>query len=126
MSSCVRRPGLLLVITMQPLVLVFGIQLAGLFEHPTFSVGVIGWLIRGAMDLTRAVEYAVQTGRARSTSFEWLFPLTGFRASESGINCRILCIVAVNAVLVFVAMRPAIVVLGIRIARALVYIIATS
>ena len=54
------------------------------------------------------------------------FPLTGFRASESGINCRILSIVAVNATLVLVATRPAIVVLGIRITRALGHVIATS
>ena len=36
------------------------------------------------MYLARAVEYSVQIGRTRSSSFEWLFPLTGFRASESG------------------------------------------
>ena len=92
LSSCVRWPGLLLIVAMQPLFLVFGIQLAGLLEHPAFSVGVIGSLI----------EYAVQTGRARIASFEWLFLLTGFRAFESGIDCRILGIVAVNAALVFV------------------------
>ena len=74
---------------MQPLFLVFGIQLAGLFEHPAFSVGVIGWLIGGAVNLTRAIEYAVQTRQAWIASFERLFPLTGFRATESGINCRV-------------------------------------
>ena len=42
------------------------------------------------MDLTRAIQYAIQTGRSRSISFKWLFPLTGSRASESGIDCRIL------------------------------------
>ena len=56
----------------------------------------------------------VQTGRARSASFEWLFLLTGFRAFESSIDCRILGIVAVNAALMFVATLPAIAVLGIR------------
>ena len=39
---------------------------------------MIGWLIGGAMNLTRAIEYAVQTGRARIASFERIFPLTGF------------------------------------------------
>ena len=72
---------LLLIVAMQPLFLVFGIQLAGLLEHPAFSVGVIGWLIGGAVNLTRAIEYAVQTGRARIASFERLFPLTGLRAT---------------------------------------------
>ena len=77
------------------------------------------------MYLAQAVEYLVQTGWALSISFEWLFPLTGFRASESGINCRILSIVAVNAALLLVAMRPATAVLGIRITRALGHVITT-
>ena len=55
------------------------------------------------MNLTRAIEYAVQTGRARSASFKWLFPLTGFRAFESGIDYRILSIFTVNATLMLVA-----------------------
>ena len=69
------------------------------------------------MYLARAIEYSVQIGRALSISFEWLFPLTGFRASESGIHCRILTIVAVKAAFVFVATRPAITVLEIRTVR---------
>ena len=52
LSSGVLRPGLLLIVAMHPLFLVFGIQLAGMFEHPSFSVGVVGWLIGGAVDLT--------------------------------------------------------------------------
>ena len=88
---------------MQPLVLVFGIQLAGLLEYPTFSVGVIGWHFGDAVNLTRAIEYAVQTGQARIASFERLFPLTGFRATVSGIDCRVFGVVAVVAVLVSVA-----------------------
>ena len=94
--------GLLLIAAMQPLFLVFGIQLAGLLEHPAFSVGVIGWLIGGAVNLTRAIEYAVQTGRARIASFERLLPLTGFRAAESGIDYRVFGVVAVVAALVSV------------------------
>ena len=65
---------------MQPLFLVFGIQLAVLFEHPAFSVGVVGWFIGGAVNLTRMIEYAVQDGWAR------IFPLTGFRATKSGLT----------------------------------------
>ena len=52
LSPSVRTLGLLVIITVQPLVLVFGIQLAGLFKYPTFFVGVVGWFIRGAVDLT--------------------------------------------------------------------------
>ena len=68
------------------------------------------------MYLTRAVEYSVQIGRARSSSFKWLLPLTGFGASESGVDCCILITVAVNAALVFVSTQPAVVVLFIRTA----------
>ena len=78
------------------------------------------------MNLTRAIEYTIQTGRARHTLFKWLFPLTGFRAFESGIDCRILGIVAVNAALLLVVTRPATTVPGIRITRVLGHIVATS
>ena len=113
LSSCVRWPGLVLVVAMQPLFLVFGIQLAGLFEHPAFSVGVVGWFIGGAVNLARTIEYAVQAGRARIASFERLFPLTGLRATESGIDCRVFGFVAVVAALVSVATWPAVAIFGI-------------
>ena len=103
LSPSVRTPGLLVVIDVQPLVLFFSIQLAGLFEHPAISVSVIGWFIGGAVNLARAVEYAVQTGRSRIVSFEWLLPLTGFGVAESGIDCRILSIVSIVSMLVSVA-----------------------
>ena len=63
---------------------------------------MVGWLVGGAMYLTRAIEYTVQAGQTRRTLFEWLFPLTGL-AFESGIDYRILSIFAVNAALMFVA-----------------------
>ena len=113
LSSCVRRPGLLLVVAMQPLFLVFGIQLAGLFEHLAFSVGVVGWFIGGAMNLTRAIEYAVQTGRARIASFERLFPMTGCRVTESGIDCCVYGVIAVVAALVSIATWSAVAIFGI-------------
>ena len=71
------------------------------------------------MYLAQAVEYLVQTGQALSFSFEWLFPLTGFVALESGINCRILVAIVVNAALLFVPTRPVTFVFGIRITRVL-------
>ena len=113
LSSCVRWPGLLLVIAMQPLVPIFGIQLVGLLEHPSFSVGVVGQFIGGAVNLTRMIEYAVQAGRARIASFERLFPLTRFRATESGIDCHVLGVVAVVAALVSVATWSAVTIFGI-------------
>ena len=100
LSSSVRTPGLLVIIAVQPLVLILGIYLAGLFEHPAISVSVIGRFIRGAVNLARAVEYAVQTGRSRIVSFERLLPLTGFGVVESGIDYRILRILAIISTLV--------------------------
>ena len=113
LSSCVRRPRILVVVAMRPLFLVFGIQLFGLFKHLAFSVGVVGWFIGGAVNLTRAIEYAVQAGRARIASFEWIFPLTRFRATESGIDCRVFGVVAVVAALVSVATWCAVSIFGI-------------
>ena len=55
------------------------------------------------MNLAWTVEYAVQTGRSRIVSFERLLPLTGFGVAESGIDCRILRIVAIVLALVSIA-----------------------
>ena len=43
----------------RPPPLVFGIELAGLLEDPTTSVGVISWFIRVAVNLARSVQYPV-------------------------------------------------------------------
>ena len=69
------------------------------------------------MDLTRATKYAIQTGRAQSTSFECLFPLTGSRASESGIDCRIIGVIAIVAALVSVTTWSTVGIFSIRSAR---------
>ena len=86
-----------------PLPLFSAISLPACLNTPTVPVGVVGWLFGGAVYLARAIENSVQIGRTRSSSFEWLFLLTGFRAFESGIDCRILSIFAVNAALMLVA-----------------------
>ena len=59
LSPHVQTPGLLVIVTMQPLVLVFDVYLAGLFKYPAVSIGVVGWLVRGAMNLARALQYTV-------------------------------------------------------------------
>ena len=51
LSSSVRTPGLLVIIDVQPLVLVLGIYLTGLFEHPVVSIRMVCWFIRGAVNL---------------------------------------------------------------------------
>ena len=63
LSPCVRWTRLLIIVlALRPLLLVFGISLADLFENPTISVGMVGWFVWGAMDLARTVEYAIQAG----------------------------------------------------------------
>ena len=47
------------------------------------------------MNLARAIKYAIQTGRSLIVSFEQLFPLPGFRATESGVDCRVFGVVAI-------------------------------
>ena len=54
------------------------------------------------MNLAWTIEYAVQTGRARIVLLEWLFPLTGLRATESGIDGRVFGVITVFVTLVFV------------------------
>ena len=74
---------------------------------------MIGWPFEGAMYLAQAIEYSVQTGRPLSILFEWLFPLTGFIAFESGIDCRVFIAVAANAAFLLIPTCPATFVLGI-------------
>ena len=62
------------------------------------------------MYLTQAIEYSVQTRWTILVSFEWLLPLTGFRATESGVDCHVLGIFIIASTLLFVASWLAIVV----------------
>ena len=79
----------------------FGVSFTGLFKEPTIYVGMIGRLVRGAMDLARPILYTVQTRWTIFSSFEWLFPLIGFGAAESGVNRRIFSIVVIALMLIF-------------------------
>ena len=97
-----------------------------MFENPTLSVGMIGWFIRSAVDLTWTIEYAVQAGRARIVSFIWLLPLTGIRATESGVDRRVLGVVTVVSTLVSVALGLAVAISGFRSARFACIVIATG
>ena len=78
-----------LVFTWCILPLVYGVELAGLLEDPTFSVGMISRFTRGTMDLTYLVQNFVEAGQFIPGAFRgWL--LTWPRAFESGIYCRAL------------------------------------
>ena len=87
---------------------------------------MIGWFIRGAMDLTWMIEYAVQAGRALIISFIWLFPLTGLGGTESGVDLRVIGIVTVASTLVSVVSGLAVAVSGFRSARFACIVIATG
>ena len=83
-----------------------------MFKDPTISVGMVGRLVRGAMNLARPVEYSVQTRWTILVSFEWLLPLTGFRATESGLDRRVFGIFVIASTLVFAASWLAVAVSG--------------
>ena len=78
------------------------------------------------MDLTWAVKYAVQTGRARIVSLKWLLLLTGLRATESGVDSRVFGVFAVVSTLVPIASGLAVAISGFRCARFACLIIATG
>ena len=71
--------------------LVYGVELAGLLEDPTFYVGMISRFTRGTMDLTYLVQNFVEAGQFIPGAFTRL--LTWPRAFESGIYCRALRVV---------------------------------
>ena len=64
---------------------------------------MIGWFIKGAVDLTWTIEYAVQIGRARIVSLKWLLLLTRLRATEPDVDSRVFGVVAIASTLVSVA-----------------------
>ena len=62
-------------------------------------------LVGGALNLSWTIKYAVQAGWARIVLLELLLPLTGLRATEFGIDRRILSVVIVVLALVSIASR---------------------
>ena len=114
LSPRVRTPGLVVIVDVKPLVLVFGVYFAGLFKYPAVSIGVVGWLVQGAMNLAQALQYVVQTGRSLIISFERLLPLTGLGSAESGVYCRVFSVVVVVPSLMSVASWLAVVIADIR------------
>ena len=78
---------------------------------------MIGWFIRGAVDLTWTIEYVVQTGQSRIVSLKWLLPLTGLGATESGIDGRVFGVIAIISTLVFITLGLAVAISGFRSAR---------
>ena len=75
---------------------------------------MIGLLIRGAVYLARTVEYVVQAGRSFIVSFVGLLPLAGLGASESGVDCGVIGVVAIASAFVSIAPELAGAVLGLN------------
>mgnify|MGYP005844423635 CR=1 FL=1 len=88
-----------------------------MFKDPTISIGMIGRLVRGAMNLARPIKYFVQTGLTIFVSFDWLLPLSGFGAAESGVDRPNFAIVIIVSTLMFVAPWPTIAISGFGGAR---------
>ena len=95
---------LVLVFTWCILPLVYGVELAGLLEDPTFSVGMISGFTRGAMDLTYLVQNFVEAGQFIPGAFRGWLLLTWPRASESGVYYRALrAVFFIPTLIIFVA-----------------------
>ena len=84
--------SLVLVFTWCILPLVYGVELAGLLENPTFSMGMISRFTMGTMNLTYLVQNFVEAGQFIPGAFSGRL-LTWPRAFESGIYCHALRVV---------------------------------
>ena len=69
--------------------LVYGVELAGLLEDPTFSVGMISRFTRGTMNLTNLVQNFIEAGQFVPGAFRGRL-LAWPRDFESGVYCRAL------------------------------------
>ena len=87
---------------------------------------MIGWFVRGAMNLAWMIEYAVQAGWSRIVSFIWLLSLTRLGAIESGVDCRVVGIVTVASMLMPIASGLAIAIFSLRGASFACSVIATG
>ena len=87
---------------------------------------MIGWFVWGAMNLAWTIEYAVQAGWSSAAPFIGLLSLAGLGATESGVDHRVIGIVAIISTLMYVASGLAVVVSGFRSARFACIVIATG
>ena len=78
------------------------------------------------MDLTWAIEYAVQDGRALIISFIWLLPLTGLGATEFGVDRHVIGIITVASTFMSIVSGLAVAISGFRSARFVCIVITTG
>ena len=89
MFPVVLLGGIVLVFTWCIIPLVYGVELAGLLEDPTFSMGMISRFTRGTMNLTYLVQNFVEAGQFIPGAFRVRL-LTWPRDFEFGIYYRAL------------------------------------
>ena len=87
---------------------------------------MISWFIKGVVDMTWAIEYAVQAGWVRIVPFEGLLSLAGLGAAESGVDRHVFSVIIIVSTLVSVASGLAIAISGFRGARFACIVIATG
>ena len=74
-------------------------------------IGLFTW---GAMYLARTIEYAVQAGWSLAVPFIRFLSLARLGATESGVNCRVIGVIAITSAFVFIAPELACAVFGLR------------
>ena len=87
---------------------------------------MIGLLIRGAVNLARTVEYAIQAGGSFVVSFVGFLLLAGLGATESGVDRHVISIITIVSTLMPVASGLAVAILGFGGARFSCIMIATG
>ena len=61
---------------------------------------MVGRFVWGDMNLARTIEYAVQAGWSSAAPFIGLLSLAGLGATESGVNCSVIGVIAIASVFV--------------------------
>ena len=74
-----------------------------MFKDPAVSVSMVGRFVWGAVYLARTIEYAVQAGWFSAAPFIGLLSLAGLCATESGMNCCVVGVIAIASAFVSVA-----------------------
>ena len=64
---------------------------------------MVGRFVWGAMYLARTIEYAVQAGWSSAAPFIGLLSLAGLGATESGVNCSVIGVIAIASAFVSIA-----------------------
>ena len=64
---------------------------------------MVGWFVWGSMYLARTIEYAVQAGWSSAAPFIGILALAELGATDSGVNCCVIGVIAIASAVVSVA-----------------------